>query len=90
MQAEQPLTRQGFNSDRRVGTYITDLMVLFIYLFCKSENLSPKREVDHPPGHSNGLGLEEADLGPEPRASGSQPQLQAKRQTGTYTPPVEG
>ena len=33
MQAEQPLTKPGFNSDRRVGTYLMDLIVLFIYLF---------------------------------------------------------
>ena len=53
MQAEQPLTKPGFNSDRRVGTYLMDLMVLFIYLFiylfCESGSLSPEREVDPTP-----------------------------------------
>lgn len=49
MQAEQPLTKPGFNSDRRVGTYLADLMVLFIYLFILQKWKLKPREGSRPP-----------------------------------------
>lgn len=59
-------------------------MACLVPSFYKKRNRGPEREVDPHQNHSDGLGVQEAEVGPEPRAPGSHPYLKAGRRADAH------